>query len=238
MKRLVLAACVLTVCCASPAGAQTPAATLPTHCTDQQVAPTTVTIACADDGFIISGLSWPDWGAGAAHAAGTATINTCEPNCAAGNAVQRAITVTATGLESCWRAQPQYTRLSWTFPDGSRPGSGAFPCPHAPRIETMRLSTQLVHRRVHERVRMRLCGPVGRSRVVLKQTKSSASGIVFARGTRTLHYRQAAGCHTRTFSYPLAVRFFGVGIYRLAATVHDSHGQTSRTVVRRVTTTD
>ena len=87
MKRLVAAACVLAACCASPAGAQTPAATLPTHCNDQQVAPATVTIACADDGFIINGLSWPDWGAGAAHASGTATINTCEPNCAAGNAV-------------------------------------------------------------------------------------------------------------------------------------------------------
>jgi hypothetical protein len=223
---------------AAALAAQTPSATLPTHCTDQQVAPATVTIACADDGFIISGLAWPDWGAAKAHASGTATINTCDPNCAAGNAVQRAIAVTAKGLEPCWKAQPQYTRLSWTFPDGTRPGSGAFPCPRAPRIETMRLSTRLVGRQVHERVRMRLCGPPGRSRVVLKQTKSSGNGIVFARGTRALRYRQASGCHTRTFSYPLALRFFGVGVYRVAATVHDSHGQTSRTVTRRVTTTD
>jgi hypothetical protein len=102
----------------------------------------------------------------------------------------------------------------------------------------MRLSTRIVHRHARERVRMRLCGPAGRSRLVFKQTKSSGTGIVFARGTRTVRYRQAGGCHTRTFSYPLALRFFGVGVYRVAATVHDSHGQTSRTVVRRVTTTD
>jgi hypothetical protein len=55
---------------AVPANAQTPNATLPSQCSDQQVAPVRVIITCGDGGVIAHDLVWSNWGAAQAQATG------------------------------------------------------------------------------------------------------------------------------------------------------------------------
>src|SRR4051812_40499632 len=80
---------------ASAAGAQTPDATLPSSCSDQQVAPPRVILTCADGGFIAQDLAWTGWGGEQATANGTASVNTCVPSCAEGERETYPIVLTA-----------------------------------------------------------------------------------------------------------------------------------------------
>ncbi|UGT44711.1 hypothetical protein LTV02_15515 [Nocardia yamanashiensis] len=66
--------------------ASTPAA-LPQmkNCVSEpEIRPSQITITCADGNLSVSGLTWTDWTADAAHGRGIENSNTCEPSCADG----------------------------------------------------------------------------------------------------------------------------------------------------------
>jgi hypothetical protein len=230
-------------------------ATLPGECSDQQVAPVSVVILCGDAGVIAHDLVWHDWGAARSSASGTASVNTCDPSCAAGNREEHAIVVVADRLVDCTYGRPQYTRITYSLPDRSpgSPGSGAaeersvsFDCPkrpHAdPRIRTMRSS--LTHHRaaggrnvVRTRLALNVCAVRGNLLVVIKETRR--------RGRRTLHahrqtreFSQTKRCQWHAVSWKPRPELLAAGAYHVAATVWDDDGQGSKTVSRRITTTD
>jgi hypothetical protein len=119
-RSVALSGMLMAVVCSASAAAQTPGATLPSQCLDQQVAPPSVTLTCADGGFIAHDLVWSDWGAAQAHALGTASVNTCEPDCAHGESKDYAVELVADRLLSCSFGKPQYTIVTYRFPNGVR----------------------------------------------------------------------------------------------------------------------
>jgi len=212
-------------------------------------------LACGDGGFIAEGLAWSDWGSERPTATGTASVNPCDPDCATGGREEYPITLIASELRDCTYGKPQYTRVTYSFPGATPfpPGSpGAedptvdFPCPkrpHAdPRIRRMQMRLtghNVPGPRYYVRVgiRLRICGVRGRSSVVLNETKR-IGGDTFGEHTRTKRFRQTARCQWRSFRWKLRDEFFGVGTYRIAATVWDQDFQFSKTVSRKHTTTD
>ena len=112
-----------------------------------------------------------------------------------------------------------------------------------PDIKTMRMWMTShgapgpnAYTRVH--VRLKVCAVKGPSKAVLRQTKSSGGGIVYARGKRTARFSQGAHCQRHTFRWKLRIEFFGVGTYKVAARVVDADGQRSTTVSRKSTVID
>jgi hypothetical protein len=250
LRSRLLAAVLLGLCSAAPAAAQTPDATLPSQCLDQQVAPVSVTFTCADGGFIAHDLAWSGWGTPQPRATGTASINDCEPSCAGGHFKDYAIEVVADRLQVCEVGKPQYTVVTYHFPNGGPlpkdDGKFDFPCPkrrHAnPRIRRMRLHFS-THRAgngryfVRVRAALRVCAVRGRSSAVLSETKK-LGGRTFGSGIHSFHFRQRRACQSHSFSWRLGDRLLGVGTYRVLATVSDADGQFSKTVSRRSVTTD
>ena len=90
---------------------------------------------------------------------------------------------------------------------------------------------------VSVRIRLRVCAVRGRSSVVFNETLR-IGGNTFGRHRRTRHFDQTASCRRRTFNWKLRDEFFGVGTYRVAATVRDKDAQVSNTVSRKQTTND
>jgi hypothetical protein len=232
------------------ASLQTPDATLPSKCTDQVVAPQSMLLVCGVRPFAVEQLTWTSWGAARATAAGTARVNTCDPSCAAGNYADYPIQLTADKLTPCKTGRPQYTRVSYTFtaenpfpPDYIEPQ--AFPCPRPPhddpRIRDMRLWLT-GHNPGHDyfvrvHVKLRICAVRGHAEVKIAETKG-AGGHRFAEHARTLNFEQMRACNTRSFRWKLRDEFFGVGTYKVKATVWDKDFQSSRPVSRRQTTLD
>ena len=103
VRRALFAASVALAACVfpSPAAAQTSPATLPSQCYDQEVAPVSVILACADGGIIAEDLVWSGWGAERALATGTASVNTCDPDCATGGREEQSVELIADRLLGC-----------------------------------------------------------------------------------------------------------------------------------------
>jgi hypothetical protein len=248
--RAAVLAIVLALGCAAPAAAQTPDATLPSRCLDQQVAPASVTFTCADGGFIAHDLVWSGWGSPQPRATGTASINNCKPNCAQGQFHDYAIELVADRLQVCEVGKPQYTVVNYHFPNGgpfpTDDGNVGFACPkrrHAnPRIKKMRM-TFSVHRAgdgdyfLRVRAALRVCAVRGRSSAVLSETKRLGS-LTVGSGIHSFKFRQRKACQWHSFRWRLGDRLAGVGTYRLRATVSDADGQVSKTVSRRSVTID
>jgi hypothetical protein len=214
-----------------------------------------VILACGDGGMIAQDLVWSNWGAAQAQSTGQLSVLTCDPDCASGGREEYPAELTADRLRDCDYGEPQYTRVTYSFPAESPfpPGSpGAddptvgFPCPVRPHpdptIRRMRMwmtghgaPGPRYFVRVH--VRLRVCAERGRSEVVIKQTKR-VSGQTFAEYTRTIRFRQRFRCQRHTFHWRLRDEFFGVGTYKVAATVWDKDFQFSRTVSRKLVTND
>lgn len=251
---LLVAFVVAATAFSAPAHAQSPNATLPSNCTDQVIAPERVLLTCADGNFYADGLLWSNWGAEQSTATGTAHVNNCAPSCAEGEFETYPILLNADQSTVCQFGDPQYTRVSYAFPESSpfppdAPGTLEpvvnLPCPREPhpdpRIRDMRLRLT-GHRsgadyfvRVH--LKLRVCAVHGPARVVVNETKR-AGGYIFGRHTRTLNFKQTRACNTRFFPWRLRDEFFGVGTYKVAATVWDKDFQASRTVSRKKVTLD
>lgn len=253
--RRLLALCLLATCLWPARGAaQSAEATLPSKCFDQVVMPSSVVLACGDGGFIAEDLVWTDWGTARATASGTASVKTCDPNCAQGGREQYPVTLTADRLQDCDHGRPQYTRVTYAFPERSPfpPGSpGAddptyrFACPkrpHAnPRITAMRMRLTSNRRggrySVRVNVRLRVCAVRGRSEALIKESVR-LKGDRLAEHTRFKRFRQTARCQRHLLKWKLRREFFGVGRYKVAVRVLDKDSQISRTVSRSHLTRD
>ena len=120
---LVLSAALLLGSIAiGPAGAAAPAMALPDCAGGPTVRPDSVTLACADAGITAQKLQWTGWGNTFAAAIGTASVNTCTPNCAAGTFKQYRIVLIATGKQTCGNGQPAYAKVTYAF-IGAAPSS-------------------------------------------------------------------------------------------------------------------
>jgi hypothetical protein len=89
--------------------------------------------------------------------------------------------------------------------------------------------------RVH--LRLRVCAVRGRAEIVVNEIKR-VGGQTFGEHTRSIRFRQRARCEAHRFRWRLRDEFFGVGTYRVAATVWDKDAQFSKTVTRKKTTVD
>lgn len=102
-------------------------------CGAQVLAPSSITLTCADANYGLTTMKWQNWGSATASGSGMATANDCTPNCAAGTFHSYAVRATASAVQTCLSGRKQYTRLVVSYP-GARPkGIGAtdtwpFPC--------------------------------------------------------------------------------------------------------------
>lgn len=255
LRRGVVFAVAFLVAASALAAAQTPEATLPSKCTDQQVAPVSVMITCGDGGFIAEQLAWTNWGAEQATTTGVASVNDCDPSCVDGQRHDYPVVLTASELRDCDHGEPQYTRVVYSFPAESPfpPGSPgaddplvAFPCPKQPhpdpRIRSMRI--QLTGHGppgesyfVRVQLRLRVCAVRGDTTVVINEVKRIRRHI-FGEHTRSRDVRQRKRCQVQRFRWRLRDEFFGVGFYEIKATVWDRDAQFSKTVSRKQITRD
>lgn len=63
--------------------------------------PVEVNACAADDGINVDHVEWTGWGEDPAYGRGRAIVNTCEPDCAAGNYNIFRVVLMATGLKPC-----------------------------------------------------------------------------------------------------------------------------------------
>jgi hypothetical protein len=54
------------------------------NCERESFRPKTIVVTCADQNFTIRSIRWSDWTTTSATGTGTARVNDCQPNCAAG----------------------------------------------------------------------------------------------------------------------------------------------------------
>ncbi len=79
--------------------------------------PENLSLACADNNYMLDGLQWSGWNSPEATATGQAWINTCDPNCAEGQRKQLPVKVTATRQRSCGYNLDVYTQLKVDYSD-------------------------------------------------------------------------------------------------------------------------
>ena len=101
------------------------------NCTKSTVAPKSIVLACADDNAYIAHVTWTSFGGASASGAGSLTVNTCSPNCAAGKFVSYPVTFKASAAKPCPDHYDDYRALAVVF-------AGA-----PPKYYTKRYSTKL-----------------------------------------------------------------------------------------------
>lgn len=82
--------------------------------------PESLSLACADNNYMLNELKWSGWNSPQATATGQAWINTCEPSCAEGERKQLPVTVTATEQRTCGYNLDVYTRLRVEYSDETK----------------------------------------------------------------------------------------------------------------------
>jgi hypothetical protein len=249
-----LATLVVLVLAASapPALGQDPTVRLGTCDGSSSVQPTSVTLTCADAGVIAHDLTWQTWGAPTATASGTATVNTCDPDCASGSTEDFTVALTADRIEHCGDGSRRYTRVRYDWPQGSpypadAPGSVnpyvEFPCPlPRPKLNGMRMrltghDAAGASYYVRVTVRLRICAPRQRMTATFQERKTIGS-TTFGRYARNVAFSHAGGCRWRTMKWKLRDEFFGIGTYSVTGQLLDSQGKTSRRLTRRSVTND
>lgn len=93
----------------------------PGDCKTNEYKPKKIQVFCADGGMSIAGIKYSTYGAKKAAGGGVATVNTCEPNCAAGNTEKYKVNVQLSRVRQCGDV-PQFRRLRVTFPEGAPKG--------------------------------------------------------------------------------------------------------------------
>jgi hypothetical protein len=94
-----------------------------TDCDHASTRPKALILTCGDANSALTGLRWSSFGGTSATGKGTLVVNTCEPNCAAGNGRRFAVAVTATGPRTCKRGLRVYGKLTLRYT--SRPPSSS-----------------------------------------------------------------------------------------------------------------
>jgi hypothetical protein len=77
--------------------------------------PTTIVIACADDGIGLQNLRWTAWSTTSAAGTGTLRLNLCTPDCANGTIAYYPASVTLSKVVDSADG-PVFTLVSLTYP--------------------------------------------------------------------------------------------------------------------------
>jgi hypothetical protein len=118
---------------ASAAGITLTAGPTVSDCGGQAVAPSSLTLTCADANYGLAAMKWVDWGSAQTVGAGSVRANNCTPNCAAGTFQSYPVLATASAVATCLSGRKQYTRLVLKYPSSRPKGIGVtdtwkFPC--------------------------------------------------------------------------------------------------------------
>ncbi|WP_165165115.1 hypothetical protein [Corynebacterium qintianiae] len=73
--------------------------------------PSDMSLTCADNNYLLTDLQWQGWNSDTAEAAGTASINDCDPDCAGGTFRTFPAEVRASEKRSCGYNLEVYTKL-------------------------------------------------------------------------------------------------------------------------------
>jgi hypothetical protein len=94
------------------------------NCERGKFKPSTVIVTCADANFRVRGIGWSSWTGQEARGRGTALVNDCDPNCAAGTFRRYPIRLRAFRPRETGGCVPGslFTRLAWRFPQAKPPG--------------------------------------------------------------------------------------------------------------------
>jgi hypothetical protein len=136
---IALSAAVAVAVCAfaAPAGAANDNLHVyVSNCIKQVYKPKTITIACADAGFVVNGIKYSSYTAKAAAGTGTAVVNTCDPSCVAGKSIKYPVKIALARVTQCGDSF-QFRRVTVSFtkavPKGfKRKDVTTFPCANAP----------------------------------------------------------------------------------------------------------
>lgn len=100
-------------------------------CTQSQVKPKQIILACADANEEVLHIKWSSFGAAKATASGTYSVNGCTPNCAAGTFKNYKVKLTASDAKHCDDGNvDDYMSLLLTFV-GTPPPSTRSPLKYA-----------------------------------------------------------------------------------------------------------
>ena len=80
--------------------------------------PERISLACADNNYLVNQLKWSNWGAETAEADGVAIENDCDPNCAEGTFKEEKVKVVVDEREACGYHAEVYSRVRVQYPDG------------------------------------------------------------------------------------------------------------------------
>ena len=94
------------------------------NCEQESFRPRTIIVTCADQNFTIRSINWSQWTTSGATGKGTARVNDCQPNCAAGRfRSYRGVTVNLSRPVVCTEdGLREFSELTYRF--GSRRPEG------------------------------------------------------------------------------------------------------------------
>lgn len=91
----------------------------PKDCQHNVFKPKSIVVTCADANFMIKKITYSSYGTKSAKGSGTASVNGCDPNCAAGTFQSYPVTFALSRVGQCGDV-PQFRRLTVTF-TGAKP---------------------------------------------------------------------------------------------------------------------
>jgi hypothetical protein len=91
------------------------------NCKSAESKPKSILVACGDAGFVLEDLEWQKWDADGAEGTGTASVNSCDPNCAEGTFGKYEVGVTLSKFKDC-KDEPLFTEVTVSFMDEAPKG--------------------------------------------------------------------------------------------------------------------
>ncbi len=105
------------------------------NCETQVYKPKMITLTCADAGIVVKSIKYSSYGAKTAAATGTAYVNLCEPNCAAGKTKKFPVKLAFSKVTQCGDSF-QFRKVQMTYtgakPKGPKVINQPFQCANAP----------------------------------------------------------------------------------------------------------
>jgi hypothetical protein len=130
----VIAVLALGLAACGGSGDDTAKVLFPADCAKPTYKPKQIVVTCADANNVVQGITWKSYGDKSAAGEGTANVNTCDPNCAAGKFQKFPASVALSGPKDCGDNVTQFTSLVLTYTGAAPPGGGGktvketFPC--------------------------------------------------------------------------------------------------------------
>jgi hypothetical protein len=134
LRTLLAAACVaaLTAAVATSSAGGATKVLFPAKCEVPTYKPRSIVVTCGDANTVLTKIVWDKWNSSSAAGEGTAKVNECKPNCAAGKFRNHPASVQLSKPKDCGRVT-QFTKLVLLFEDAKAGSSGQkvsekFPC--------------------------------------------------------------------------------------------------------------